>query len=91
MNEDWLDPDAGAAQEAQRVAALETASLYLVFQTDERGRQLLALWDRQLRRRRTPVDASIQQYAANEALRAFVEGIYDQIEMAKQLKGAISP
>lgn len=88
MSDDFLSLDDDEARAAQRAAALETASLYLVFVTDERGRQLLALWDKTLRRRRTPVTAQVQEFAANEALRAFVEGIYDQIELAKQLKGA---
>lgn len=88
MSDDFLSLDDDEARAAQRAAALETASLYLVFVTDERGRQLLALWDKTLRKRRTPVNAQVQEYAANEALRAFVEGLYDQIELAKQLKGA---
>jgi hypothetical protein len=45
---------------------------------------LLEHWERTLGRRRTPVNAQVQEYAANEALRAFVQGIREQIEMAQQ-------
>lgn len=71
------------SREEQRSEGLRIASLYTVFETDERGRELLSLWTREVRGRRTPVNAPISQYAANEALRQFVDGIHEQISLAK--------
>lgn len=80
---DFLSLNATAeAREVQRQKALEVAKLYTVFTTDPRGQQLLAMWDEQLARQRTPVNATIQEYAANEAVRTFVEGIRTQIRFA---------
>lgn len=80
---DFLDLNAGAvAQEANRNLALEVAKLYTVFLDEPRAKQLLALWTEQLANKRTPVNAPIQEYAANEAVRAFVEGIRQQIKFA---------
>lgn len=89
MSDDFLSLDDDEARAAQRAAALETASLYLVFVTDERGRQLLALWDDTLGRKRLPPTASVQEFAYAEAQRAFVDGIHRQIELARELKGAV--
>lgn len=75
------------AQAAMREAAIETAKLYSVFVNDERGRQLLALWDQQLLNRRVPEGASLDHYARAEALRSFVAGIHEQIRMATQRGG----
>lgn len=79
---DFLDISGGNDRDDVRQAALAVASLYTVFVTDERGRQLLAQWDEQLMNRRTPTNATINEYAANEALRAFVAGIHQQIRFA---------
>lgn len=87
MSSDWLNPDNEKIASAQRAAALEIASRYLVFQTNQQARELLAMWDQQIRRKRTPLNASIQEYAANEAMRAFIEGIHDQINIALTMKG----
>lgn len=80
--DDWLYGE-GDAQETQRAAAVSFAQAYMVFVEDSRARELLSHWDKTLRRRRVPVNASIQEYAANEALRDFIEKIYQQIEFAQ--------
>jgi len=81
--DDWLDEGEGA-REAQRQSAVEFAQAYLVFVDDSRARELLDYWDRTLMNRRVPVDASIQQYAAAEALRAFIAGIHQQIALGRE-------
>jgi hypothetical protein len=87
MTEDFLDIDGAEQREKIEQAAHEVASHYVVFVTDERARKLLEMWDAALLNRRTPVDAPITQYAANEALRAFVAGIHDQIRLATTPRG----
>ncbi len=85
---DFLDIESGEkAQAAMRTAAIETAKLYTVFVNDERGRQLLSLWDQQLLNRRVPEGASLDSYARAEALRSFVAGIHEQIRLAAQRGG----
>lgn len=80
---DWLDEEApAAARESQRVLAVTFAQHYLVFEQDPRARALLEHWTKTLSRRRTPVGAPVQEYAANEALRAFVDSIHDQLALA---------
>lgn len=69
-------------QEDRRAAAIEFAQQYLVFESDERARALLEHWDKALLRRRTPKAASHQEYAADEAVRAFVDEIHRQIDLA---------
>jgi len=80
--DDFLDLSSDKAREEAANAALEVASLYVVFVTDDRAKKLLAMWDDALLRRRTPVNAPHTEYAANEALRTFVAGIHDQIRIA---------
>lgn len=82
---DWLDVENKDVTEKQRAEGLRIAMLYTIFETTDAGRELLALWDTALLRRRTPVNAPITEYAANEALRAFVAGIHDQIKLAREL------
>lgn len=80
---DFLDMNAASdAQAANKAARLEVASLYLVFTRDPVAKRLLAMWDEQLGRKRVPVNATVQEYAATEAVRAFVDGIHRQIEFA---------
>ena len=43
----------------------------------------MKIWDTTLLRRRTSVNAPHTEYAANEALRAFVDGIHEQLRLAK--------
>ena len=82
--DDWLDESANAkAIREQRAEGFRIAQLYTVFETDERARELLKMWDTALLRKRTSVNAPHTEYAANEALRAFVDGIHEQIRLAK--------
>lgn len=84
---DWLNGEAAeatrAAQAAQRV---EFAANYLVFETDSRARALLDHWRQHTLKKRTPVGASIQQYAADEAVRAFVAAMDEQLRIAREGK-----
>ena len=86
MSTDFLDIESndkqrqGQVDEGRRIAAL-----YTVFEMDERGRELLRMWDETLLNRRTPTDATINTYAANEAMRAFIAGIHQQIKLAKSI------
>lgn len=80
---DWMDEDAAPlARDEQRVKAVQYAQNYLVFEQDPRARAILEHWTKTISRRRTPVAATVQEYAANEAARAFVDGIHDQIAFA---------
>lgn len=82
---DWLDNDDVARYRATQAANhVEFAQNYLVFDNDSRARALLAQWSKALMERRTPVNASIQEYAANEALRAFVAELHVQIAVARK-------
>jgi len=82
---DWLDDvSATQARKDQERQAIEDAQPYLLFVDDERGRQLMQRWDRDLWNLRTPPDAPIQQYAADEALRAFIARLKIQIELAQR-------
>lgn len=83
---DWLEGEtAQDNKDKQRQRGLEILNLYRVFVETERGRALLAFWDERLLYKRTPPDASIQEYAADEAVRDFVAGIHKQINLLKQL------
>lgn len=82
---DWLsDPAGDNARADQYAKALEFSQLYLVFVQDPRGRELLAHWDKTLRRKTVPANASIQEYAVANANREFIEKIMLQIELAQQ-------
>lgn len=87
-NEFFLNPEEGNSEERARLqtAAVAFAKNYLVFLYDERAKALLAHWTATLARRRTFVNAPHTEYAANEALRAFVEDINDQITVAQTAK-----
>lgn len=81
--DDWLDEGKNEQQRAELQAkAIEFAELYLVFEQDPRAMALLEHWDEHYRRKRTPVNAPHTEYAANEAMRAFIEGIHEQIRFA---------
>jgi hypothetical protein len=84
---DWLDDGADARIE-QHNKALDFAKLYVaVFVNNEAGRELLQHWSQHYARKRTPMNAPHTEYAANEALRAFVQGIEDQIRFASSRGG----
>jgi hypothetical protein len=87
LQPDWLDDESVAASRtARNEQRVEFARNYLVFETDARARALLEHWDATVLRRRTPVGASLQQYAADEAIRAFVGGIHDELRIAREGK-----
>lgn len=75
-----------ATQATQRDLALEVAQLYRVFEQEPRAKRLLEIWERATILRDTPAEASLQRYAADEALRQFVRGIRRQIELSAQLE-----
>lgn len=82
---DWLDNDSiDAARKNQAALRVEFAQNYLVFDSDSRARALLAHWEEHVLNKRTPVGASLQQYAADEAIRAFVHGIREQLRIARK-------
>ena len=82
---DWLEamdsPEIG--QNQRREQNLEFARLHKVFDEDARARELLDFWRRTVVRKRVPVNASIQEYAAHEAVRAFISVIEDQLRFAQ--------
>jgi hypothetical protein len=85
---DWLDDDANKAAQAKREQdGLEISRLYSLFDRDPTAKRLLALWDTGCLHKRTPVNASHAQYAADEAIRAFVAGIHHQMEIARKAEG----
>lgn len=86
---DWLSelfPNARAQQNEIRQKGLTFAQKYLVFAgptSDPRARELLEQWTQKIRKTQIPKGASAQEYAAYNALREFVEGIWSQIEFAQ--------
>jgi hypothetical protein len=86
--ETWLDDEAGETARASiQQKSLEVSKLYTVFETHPVAKQLLAMWDEACLRKRTPVNATHAQYAADEAIRAFVAGIHHEIAKARQVEG----
>jgi hypothetical protein len=79
---DFLDISTPARQENER-AGLEFAKLYLVFETDLRAKRIFEHWKESFLHKRTPTSATIQEYAANEAVRAFIAGIEGQLKIAR--------
>lgn len=82
---DWLEDGGASVRQVQRDAAVEFTQNFLVFEQDPRARALLEMWHNTLAQKRTPVNAPHTEYAANEAVRAFVEGIYANIKLARTL------
>ncbi|MCE5292897.1 MAG: hypothetical protein LLG14_27190 [Nocardiaceae bacterium] len=74
----------GDDADTMRRKALEFAQNYAVlFVHNPVGRTLLEHWTATLANKRTPVNAPITEYAANEAVRAFIQGIHDQIKLSQ--------
>lgn len=87
MSFDFLDDGIDQRIE-QHDKALAFAKLYVAtFVNNEAGRELLAHWTNTYAQRRTPVNAPHTEYAANEALRAFIQGLHDQIHIASTRGG----
>lgn len=85
--EDWLFPEAKEQRAAVEEKGLVFAQKYLVFSgptSDPRACELLNYWTTLTRRARIPAGASAQEYAAHNAFRELIEGIWTQIEFAQQ-------
>ncbi len=86
----WLDdifPGATRRRAEQEEKGLVFAQKYLVFSgptSDPRARELLEHWTLAIRKARIPKNATVQELAAHNALREWVEGIHTQIEFAQQ-------
>lgn len=69
---------------ARRLKALDfAANYYALFVTNPNGRALLEHWTTYLANKPTPTNAPITEYAANEAMRAFIVGIQNQIKLSQ--------
>lgn len=82
---DWLFPTAEKQKAAQEEKGLIFAQKYLVFSgptADPRARDLLTHWTNLVRKTPIPRNASVQEYAAANAFREFVEGLHSQVEFA---------
>lgn len=89
---DWLFPHKEEQRAKQEEKGLIFAQKYLVFSgptADPRARELLEHWTTLVRKTPIPRNASVQEYAAANAFREFVEGIWTQIEFAN--KGVNAP
>jgi len=80
---DWLEADNAEAVAEARVKELEFAKNYEIFVTDPRGKELFEVW-KLLARKETPTDSSLQTYAADNAVRSFINKIQHQIELAQE-------
>jgi hypothetical protein len=85
VSEDFLSLDAVDSRIDQHNKALEFAKLYVeTFVLNESGRALLAHWTQTYAQKRTPIDATLNQYVAAETMRAFIQGVHDQITFASR-------
>ena len=78
---DWLFPKAEEQKAATAIEALKRAQLYLIFEKGD-AKTLLGIWQSLVRGMKLAPNASVQEYAAANAVREFVEGIPKQIEIA---------
>lgn len=77
-------PEDAKIKEDRQRKELEFSQLYVAaFVHNPAGAALLAHWTQVYAKKRTPVNAPHTEYAANEALRAFVEGVQEQIRFAQ--------
>jgi len=84
VNADPRDPVSPDAKLEQHNKALAFAQLYYAtFVENKQGAQILEHWEKTLRKKRVPVNAPHTEYAATEAVRDFIEGIYSQIDFAR--------
>lgn len=89
---DWLFPKAEIQKAKQEEKGLLFAQRYLVFSgptADPRARELLEHWTGIVRKTPIPRNASVQEYAAANSFREFIEGVWSQIEFAS--KGGNEP
>lgn len=79
--EDFLDID---PPQGKHAAARTYAKLYVAaFVDNPAGAELLRDWNDRLLKARIPVNATINEYVATEARRAFVQAIHEQIALAR--------
>lgn len=79
---DFLDDPVGVAEDLQKET--ELAQHYVsAFVHNPSGKALLELWTKTLMNKRVSTNAPHTEYAATEAVRAFVAGIHGQIELAQ--------
>jgi hypothetical protein len=84
---DWLDNESiEAARTTGEALRVEFARQYLVFEQEPRAVAIFEHWKKTLLLKRTPVGASILQYAADEAIRAFIGGILEETRIAREGK-----
>lgn len=89
-NPDWLDdlfPGAAARRTEMFEKGVVFAQRYLVFAgptADPRAKELLEHWTKYVRGNRINPSASHAELAAHNALREWVEGIHQQIDLAQQ-------
>lgn len=82
--DDFLVDDTAEQKQERLDNAVEFAQLYLVFETDERAKRLLEHWRETILLKDTPVESSLQRYAADQSQRQLVIGIEKQIKLAKE-------
>lgn len=93
-NDDWLFPKAAEQRAEAEEKGLVFAQRYLVFfgpTSDPRARALLEHWTALVRKQRIADDASLGEFAAQNAFCRFIEGIHTQIEFAQQGQNAPKP
>ena len=81
---DWLEADNTEAVEKARSQEISFAKNYELFVTDPRGKAIFEHWEKTLLRKVTPADATLQEYAADNAVRDFINKIQAQIELAQE-------
>ncbi len=81
---DWFEGNVKKDRLELHNRALERARLYNVFVDTPRAVELLRHWEESLVEKKTPVESSLQRYAADESVRDFVRGIKRQIKMAQE-------
>ncbi len=93
----WIDelfPGRAKAVAEAKERGLVFASKYLVFAgptSDPRAREIFEHWTRSVRKASVPKNASLQELAAHNALREWIEGIHTQIEFAQQAQNVPQP
>lgn len=82
----WDDifPKAKEQRAAMEEKGLIFSQHFLVFARDPAAKAVLAFWTQAVRRKTLSPAATVQEYAAHNAVREFVEGIHAHIEFANQ-------
>ena len=81
---DGFEGDPKQQREEMRDKAIEFAKLYEIFVDSPRGQELLEFWEKTVLNISTPVESSIQRYAADEGARNFIRNIQVQIKLARE-------